>query len=134
MSDAWDATLQSLESAVHDFVRGDGTAYRSLWSRRDDVCLMGAYGGIITGWADVSQRIEWAADHFATWKGSFTCRDVLATVSGDLAVLVREETIINQDAPNEPQSQHRRLTLAFRQEHGQWRIFHQHSDPMTAHT
>jgi ketosteroid isomerase-like protein len=132
MSTEWTDALGELNEAVEKFTTGDSSGYQQLWSHRDDVCLMGAYGSIITGWANVARRITWAADHFAHWTPRCEVRDITQTVHGDLAILIRQETVTDLTPGSCQQVQHRRLTLALRREEGHWRIFHQHSDPLVA--
>lgn len=86
--DETDAIMSMLAAAQADFVRGDAAAFKDLWSRRDDVTILGAFGGYEQGWAAVGARLDWAALQFSdgSWKQEnpfdFRCRGLLVDGRG----------------------------------------------------
>lgn len=126
-----DDAVARLGAAASAFVRGDSAQYEALWSHREDVCLMSAYGGIAIGWSQAAPRIARAAAHHAAWSnGVVETRTLLTAVDGDLATLVREEVMTDLGSHGAVQEEHRRLTLGLRKENGRWLIYHQHSDSL----
>src|SRR6516164_3103276 len=61
---SWDEFVNIEKEATATFVRGDASAFKALWSRGDDVTIMGAFGGYERGWAIVAQRLDWAASMY----------------------------------------------------------------------
>ena len=49
----WDAAMAQLAAAQRDFMNGDATGLRQLYSHRDDVTVMGGFGGFERGWTEV---------------------------------------------------------------------------------
>ena len=80
------AFLGTCRDAVAQQVAGRTEEFQSLWSRDDDVVLIGAAGSHQKGWSDVSERLSWASQHL-NFRG-FHVESLLASVSGDLAFTV----------------------------------------------
>jgi hypothetical protein len=72
--------------AVAQQVSGRTGAFQALWSRDDDVVLIGAAGSHQKGWHDVSERLSRASQHLNF--GGFHVENLLKSVSGDLAFTV----------------------------------------------
>ena len=53
----WDAAMAQLAMAQRDFMNGDATGLQRLYSHRDDVTVMGGFGGFERGWAEVGPRL-----------------------------------------------------------------------------
>jgi hypothetical protein len=65
MSDgSWETAMAQLLTAQRAFMNGDATGLQRLYSHRDDVTVMGGFGGFERGWAEVGPRLAWAASHF----------------------------------------------------------------------
>src|SRR5262245_31031921 len=65
MSDGrWEAAMAQLAAAQRYFMNGDATGLQQLYSHRDDVTVMGGFGGFERGWTEVGPRLAWAASHF----------------------------------------------------------------------
>ena len=126
---SWEEAMTWLTAAQRDFVDGDATGVKRLFSHGEDVTVLGGFGGFERGWKEVGPRLEWAASHFAG--GSYSQETLSATVGSDVACLValerwsyatpqqRQETLLEL-----------RVAQAFRREEGIWRLVHRHADPL----
>ena len=126
---SWEEAMTRLTAAQRDFVNGDATGIKRLFSHGEDVTVLGGFGGFEHGWKEVGPRLDWAASHFAG--GSYSQETLSATVGSDVACLVslerwsyatpqqRQETLLEL-----------RVTQAFRREEGDWRLVHRHADPL----
>ena len=120
----WDAAMAQLAAAQRDFMNGDATGLQQLYSHRDDVTVMGGFGGFERGWAEVGPRLAWAASHFHG--GDYTQQDVSVTVGSDVACLVCLEGWTRNGAP----VMDLRVTQTFRLEGDHWRLVHRHADQL----
>lgn len=130
MSDsAWDAAMTELEVAQRAFMNGDASGLQSLYSHRDDVTVMGGFGGFERGWAEVGPRLAWAASHFHG--GEYSQQNISMTVGRDVACLVCLERWARKahDGLLLP-TMALRVTQMFRLETGRWRLVHRHADDM----
>lgn len=126
-----DEVLRQVEAAQVDLVRGRPEALKRLWSRGDDVTLVGGLGGeIARGWEAVGRRLDWVSTQYS--EGSRAHEEVSRVVGRDLALVVQRETIRFRP-PGEDQelTQDLRVTMVFRREDGIWRIVHRHADSQT---
>ena len=112
-------------------VQGDLEPRLALWSRRDPVSLLGAWGPCKTGWDEISRIFSWVASRFS--EGGFTRSDFhydveVADVSGDMAYTVGFERFnaTGEDGAVEPVTV--RVTHVYRREDGEWKIVHRHGD------
>ena len=121
--------MAQLAAAQRDFMNGDAAALQRLYSHRDDVTVMGGFGGFEHGWAEVGPRLAWAALQFHG--GDYYQQDISATVGTDVACLVSLERWARngQDGRPEPVME-LRVTQAFRLEEGEWRLVHRHADAL----
>jgi ketosteroid isomerase-like protein len=119
--------VASCRKAVAHQVSGRTEAFQSLWSRKDDVVLIGAAGSHQKGWHEVSARLSWASSHLNF--GAFRVESLLSSVSGDLAFTVDLEHMSRQV---DGKTEHRTLrsSQGYRLEDGQWRVVFRHGDPM----
>jgi hypothetical protein len=117
--------------AVAQQVGGQTQAFQSLWSRDDDVVLIGAAGSHQRGWHDVSARLSWASQHL-NFEG-FHVENLLANVSGDLAFTVDLEHM-SRKVNGELEERTLRASQGYRMENGQWRVVFRHGDPMAEDT
>jgi ketosteroid isomerase-like protein len=121
------AFVDICREAVAQQVSGRTETFQSLWSREDDVVLMGAAGSHQKGWQNVSERLSWASQHLDF--GGFHVENLLAIVSGDLAVSVDLEHMSRQ-IDGEIEHRTLRASQGYRLENGQWRVVFRHGDPM----
>ena len=126
---SWEDAMARLAAAQRDFVNGDATGIKALYSHREDVTVMGGFGGFEGGWSEVGPRLDWAASQFAG--GSYRQEDLSAIVGPEVACLVSLErwTYTNARDRAEPKLD-LRVTQAFRREEGQWRLVHRHADSL----
>ncbi len=126
---AWEAAMAQLAAAQRDFVNGDAAGLQRLYSHRDDVTVMGGFGGCERGWAEVGSRLAWAASHFHG--GDYRQQDVSVTVGADHACLVCFERWDRTAADGRPEPvMELRVTQTFRLEDGRWRLVHRHADEL----
>ncbi|MFH8755939.1 YybH family protein [Streptomyces atroolivaceus] len=128
MTSDWDTALDQLRAAVQNLLRGDGRAYGLLWSHADDVSMMGAHGGLATGWGQVSAAIDRAAANYDGWHPAYQEQLVAAASADSMGYVILRESVGNTAVPD--QVRHRRVTVLFRKETDGWRVFHHHSDPL----
>ena len=113
--------------AVAQQVSGRTEAFQALWSRDDDVVLIGAAGSHQKGWHDVSERLLWASQHLNF--GGFNVENLLTSVSGDLAFTVDLE-YMSREVGGEREQRTLRSSQGYRLEDGRWRVVFRHGDPM----
>jgi hypothetical protein len=89
-----EAAVAQFDSATARMLDGDPSRWKALLSHRDDVSLLGAYGGHVTGWANVSARFDrTAAGYGAGGGGGTTSRERIATwTNAELACAGRAVT------------------------------------------
>jgi ketosteroid isomerase-like protein len=117
--------------AVAQQVSGRTGAFQALWSRDDDVVLIGAAGSHQKGWHDVSERLSWASQHLNF--GGFHVENLLTSVSGDLAFTVDLEHM-SREVGGEREQRTLRSSQGYRLEDGRWRVVFRHGDPMAEDT
>jgi ketosteroid isomerase-like protein len=118
---------QAEEALVH----GDVEPRLALWSRRDPVSLLGAWGPNKTGWAELERTFRWVAQRLGSTNYSDFRFDVeVADVSADgqMAYTVGFERFneILADGNRKPWTV--RVTHVYRREDGEWKIVHRHGD------
>jgi ketosteroid isomerase-like protein len=109
--------MTHLEESETQFVAGDAEGYKSLWSRGEDVAVMGAFGGHETGWEEVGPRLDWAAAHVRSDGYDFEV----------LAEYVTDEMGCRVGLQHGGDGRTLRVTELFRKEGG-WRLVHRHAD------
>ena len=112
------------EEAIHN---GDPTLRLNMWSTRDPVTLLGAFGVARSGWEEVSETFHWVASRFSNCT-AYSFDLIAAGVSGDLAYTVGyEHSEVSLDGgPVEPNTL--RVTHVYRREDGEWKVVHRHGD------
>ena len=117
------------EEAIHN---GDPTLRLRMWSKRDPVTLLGAFGVARSGWQEVSETFRWVASRFSNCR-AYRFELLAAGVSGDLAYTVGYEHSERSldGGPVEPRTL--RVTHVYRREDGEWKIVHRHGDGLPAH-
>jgi ketosteroid isomerase-like protein len=112
-------------------LQGDVEPRLALWSRRDPVSLLGAWGPNKTGWPELEQTFRWVADRLGGTPYSDFRFDVeVAEVSADeqMAYTVGYERFNEILADGEKKPWTVRVTHTYRREDGQWKIVHRHGD------
>jgi ketosteroid isomerase-like protein len=103
----------------------------ALWSRRDPVSLMGAWGPNKTGWAELERIFGWVAERLgSTQKIDFRYDVDVADVSSDgqMAYTVGFERFNEVPPDGEKKPWTVRVTHVYRRENGEWKIVHRHGD------
>ena len=130
-SEDFRAFLARQAQAEEALVRGDVEPRLALWSRRDPVSLLGAWGPNKTGWPRLERTFRWVAERL----GAVEYRDFrfdveVAEVSADgkMAYSVGFERFdeVLPDGGTKPWTV--RVTHTYRLEDGDWRIVHRHGD------
>lgn len=52
--------LRDFEDSARRFINGDAERWKHHASHRDDVTILGGFGGYEKGWQEVGPRYEWA--------------------------------------------------------------------------
>jgi hypothetical protein len=125
----WKAAMIDLEAAQEAFMNGDAGPLQALFSHAADVTVMGGFGGVEHGWAEVGPRLAWAASHFHG--GAYSQRVVSAAVGREVACLVSLERWARTAPDGEPLPVlDLRVTQTFRLEGERWRLVHRHADDL----
>ncbi len=124
---SWTTALQTLRSAVDNLLIGDPVPYQQLWSSAADVTMMGAYGGLDTGYDAVCAAITRAAANYRGWQPDYQEEALAAQYQGKFGYVILRESVTNRV---DSTVRRRRVTVLLRLEAGQWRVFHHHSDPL----
>lgn len=129
MDQDWVTFCEQLRSALDAFAVGDAAPYQRCWTANDDCTVFGAFGGIARGAEDIRVRLGWAASHDRA--GRYTRFEPVTDLLGsDLAVLAVLERIESLDEHGATLVRERRLTHVARKEANEWKVVHQHSDPL----
>jgi ketosteroid isomerase-like protein len=128
-NDALAGLREALAAAAAAFVRGNAEPLKALFSHRDDVTILGAFGGFEQGWDLVGPRLDWASSQFRD--GVWSCTNLSTHLTEDMACLVdieRTEGLLG--GGHERVNQELRVTHVFRREGDDFRIVHRHADPL----
>jgi ketosteroid isomerase-like protein len=120
--------IGATEEGVRHQVRGDSDRFLALWSRADDIAILGAIGTYARGWDDVRAHVLGAARSL-DWT-SLEVERLVTQVADGLAVSVVLEHMTRETG--DPSVRTLRVTHAFRREHGRWRIVLRHANLVTA--
>jgi ketosteroid isomerase-like protein len=126
-SQSWQDALGELHAAVGSLLVGEHIPYQQLWSRAPNVTMMGAYGGLYTGYEAVCAAIIRAAANYRGWQPDYQEEPIAAINDGMLGYVILRECVTNM---KDSTVRCRRVTVLYRREQDQWRIFHHHSDPL----
>ena len=127
--------LQRFEEGASRFINGDPKPWKQNASKRDDVTVMGAWGGYEQGWAEAAPRYNWAAKRFEDSGATLEVEYVSTGVTGELAYTIAiERSTVRLSGMNEPKPMALRVTHIFRKEDGEWKMIHRHADPLLAKT
>jgi ketosteroid isomerase-like protein len=123
--------LPQFEAGINGFINGDPTLWKENASHRDDVTIMGGWGGLAKGWTKVDPWYDWAAARFKESGAKVNVEYISSEVSGNLAYTVAiersEALVVGQD---KPATMALRVTHVFRREDGAWKLVHRHADPL----
>ena len=123
--------LRRQEAAEDAMVRGQPDQRLALWSHKDPVSLLGAWGPNRTGWDDLHRTFLWVAERLGSKTYANFRFDVdVAEVStdGTMAYSVGFERFdeVLPDGGTKPWTV--RVTHVYRREGDDWKIVHRHGD------
>ena len=127
--------LAGFREGTRRFMNGDPGPWFGNASRRDDVMVMGAWGGYEKGWQAVEARYHWAGARFRDSGAALEVEYLTAFESGDLAVttaIERAEVRLEGRPATAPMAL--RVTHVFRREDGGWKLVFRHADPLVVRT
>lgn len=118
--------------AFNAFLKGEPRLWKEHCSQRDDVTIIGAWGGFEKGWAaQVEKRYEWAAARFKGTEGDATFENISLVVTPELAYSVDiERARVRLAGRDDFVPMVLRSTTIYRFENGTWRMTHRHADPL----
>ena len=120
------------QEAVQEFLKGNVLPWKQQCSQRDDVTIVGGWGGFEKGWdAEVEQRYDWAGGRFKDAKGSVEFESISLVVTPELAYSVDiERSRVRLAGEDVFAPMVLRVTTIFRLEDGDWKMTHRHADPL----
>jgi ketosteroid isomerase-like protein len=127
------AVVDRLDHANLHMMDGDCTPWLELLSRRADLTALGAYGGHVVGWDEVSARFaRTAAGYGEGGAGGTTARENIATWIGtDMACVVDiEHHRTALEGGGDPVTFRYRTTQVLRREDDGWRVVLRPADPL----
>ena len=123
--------LTRQDAAEAAIVQGDVEPRLMLWSRRDPVSLLGAWGPNKTGWSELERIFRWVAQrlgsvHYEDFRFDVEVAEVSS--DGQMAYSVGFERFneVMDDGTRKPWTV--RVTHVYRRESGDWKIVHRHGD------
>ena len=125
--------LPEWEKAQSRFINGDPTLWKQHASHREDVTILGGFGGYgEKGWDAVGARYDWASSRYKGGGATLKVEYLSVVVSGDLAytVGVERQEGARVDDQQDPGRRALRATQIFRREDGAWKLLHRHADPL----
>src|SRR4051794_35396351 len=97
----WDQFHADLREALEAFATSDAEPYKQCWTPSGECTVFGAFGGVVTGAAEVRARLDWAASQYHD--GHYTSYEVLAEHAGeDAGCIVALERIESRDTLGHP--------------------------------
>jgi hypothetical protein len=134
-SEAFAHIRNRLHAAGQQFVNGDPTPIKALWSQADDVSIFGAGGGYGRGWEQVGPSLDGGASQFHEGheghEGHIDMDIIAQGTSGDLAYTVWIEhgaAIMRGGEGLRPLRL--RVTQLYHWEGGTWKVIHRHADTL----
>ncbi len=122
------AAIARLRGAMSDVANGDVGAIKALYAHTEDATSFYGWGGYEAGWANVSQRWDWAGQQF---KGGVVSYEIVTlVVTPEMFYLTEIETYAHQRMAGVDglTGWTNRVTHIFRREAGEWRLLHRHGN------
>jgi uncharacterized protein (TIGR02246 family) len=120
---------QQFYAAVNKMGNGDASSLSDVWSHRADVTTMHPIGGREVGLDAVRTSFEQVASQARDAK--IELKDQLVRADGDVAYELGVERGTFK-LGGQPVTLEHRVTNVYRQEAGEWKIVHHHTDPSPA--
>jgi ketosteroid isomerase-like protein len=129
-ADDFQQFVDQVKAATSQYVMGNATPFKELWSHADDVTIFGGFGAYEQGWDEVGPRLDWAASRIR--EGKEIIEPLAMGMSGDLAYTVwLENGEVRYAGREELSPRVLRVTHIYRREDGTWKIIHRHADAIT---
>ena len=128
--DEFERTVAAVRAATERMMAGDSGPWKALLSPRDDVVLVGSFGGAVAGYAKAAAQLDQVA---GAWGGGERLEvERLATwVGADLACTVEVDRHHGaRVAGHAPTAVAYRVTHVFRREADGWKVILRHADPL----
>jgi ketosteroid isomerase-like protein len=123
--------IEQFDDANARMLDGDCGLWKQLMSHRRDVTLLGAYGGHVRGWDEVSARFDRTAAGYAGGGGTTARHNISTWIGADLACVVDlEEHRTRLDQHDDPTVFVYRTTHLLRREAEGWAVVLRHADPI----
>ena len=122
--------IEQCHSATTEFLKGNVLPWKEMCSHRDDVTIIGGWGGYERGWIQqVERRYEWAAARFEGGEVHFENISLVATPELAYSVdIERSQVRLSGREGVVPMAL--RVTTIYRLEDGRWKVVHRHADPL----
>lgn len=126
------AVVARFDAANEGMIAGDCEPWTELMSHGPDVAVLGAYGGHVTGWKEVSARFRRTADGYgAAGPGGSSSRvPVAAWIGADVSSVVDIERHEMRAEDGTSITFLYRTTHVLRREETGWRVVLRHADPL----
>ena len=128
----FDKIVEKTHLALNEFYKGNMEPYKILCSSKQDVSLLGAFGGISVGPKDVIKHMTSRASFFqAGYNLSF--ENLVKFSTSDLGYIVEVERFeARVGGTDENVRVALRATTIFRREDGEWKVAHRIGDPLVS--
>jgi len=128
-TDDFARAVEDVHAATERMMAGDSRPWKALLSSRDDVVLLGAFGGHLSDRAEVEARFDQTAGAYGGGEGEY---ETIATwVGTDLACTVELEYHHGvRLAGSAPTMTAYRVTHLYRREADGWKVVLRHADPL----
>ena len=123
--------IEDSHRALAEFIRGNSRPIKTLFSRRDDVCLGNPFGPFVRGRKDFEATADRAASLYRDGE-VIGFETVSSYSSAELACHVETERYrAKMGGSSEFSVVELRVTTVLRREEESWKIVHRHADPIT---
>ena len=117
--------LDQLDQAINQFVNGNDFDFKQAWSHAEDITVAGGFGGeTVQGWETIAPRLSSVSASYSNTE--YSTKRISYGSDGDYGYLVQHE-YFHRPGETEPYQQYR-VTMLFRIESGEWKLFHRHAD------
>ena len=132
VSTEFDQIIEKAHLALKEFYKGDMEPYRRLCSLRQDVSLLGAFGGISVGPEEVNGHLTSRASFFRDGH-NVSFENLVKFSTNDWGYTVEVERFEAKiGGTDETTKVALRVTTIFRREDGEWKVAHRIGDPLVS--
>ena len=124
----FDQIIQEYNRALEEFYKGNPEPYKRLYSDREDISLLGAFGGVSVGQEEVMKHATTRAAFFQGGH-NLTIDYKVKFCEGDFGYAVGIERFEAKVGGKETRVA-LRATTVFRREDRTWKVVHRQGDPL----